>query len=876
MPPANDQLTPLWKQYWEIKKQYPDVLLLFRLGDFYELFGQDAEVASAVLEITLTGREQKGERIPMCGVPHHAAERYVARLIAAGHRVAICEQIEDPRFAKGIVRRKVTRVITPGTVLDDSMLDARSNSYLVALAASDPDRDRAEFGLAVCDVSTGEFAVTHIRGTAAARRLTDELERLSPRELLLPRALHESWAAWLGEDRGWTLTCVEPEALGRKSAKEFLLEHFQVHSLRGFGCEDLPLAQEAARLVLAYLGRRHIEAGKHLRSLATYSIDSYMGLDPTARRNLELTQTVWDGQKARSLLATLDSSSTPMGGRLFRRRLEQPFVDPRRINAHLDAVEELTRSALLRGDIRELLKGIADLERLASRAATGTCSPRDLGSLRTSLHRVPDLRSASDACSSEHTRQVVERLEPLDALVDRLDAALVDEPPNTVREGGIIREGYSSHLDDLRNSSREGKEWIAGLETTERERTGIKSLKVGYNSVFGYYIEITRANLALAPDNYIRKQTTAGAERFITPELKEREALILGAEERMQDMEQRLFVELRDVVARAASEILAVAAAIAELDLIAAFAETAVRLDYTRPMVDDGPVIEIAGGRHPVVERLVSEPFVPNDAHLSAETDRLLIITGPNMAGKATYLRQVALIVLMAQAGCFVPAEQARVGVVDRIFTRVGAHDDLAGGQSTFMVEMSETASILNNATDRSLIILDEIGRGTSTYDGLSIAWAVCEHILALGARCLFATHYHHLNELAERMEGVRNYRAAVKEDERHVVWLHRIVEGGTDRSYGIQVARLAGAPEPVIARAREILEELESGARAPGAVPKPAAVPAKRKRVQLSLFELDEHPVVEELRKLDLSTTTPIEALTLLYQLQKRANQRS
>ncbi len=881
MPPASDQLTPLFRQYWEIKKQYADVILMFRLGDFYEMFGEDAEVAAQALQITLTSRDYvQGERIPMCGVPFHAVDRYVARLIAAGHRVALCEQVEDPRFAKGIVKRKVTRVITPGTVLEDAMLDAKANSYLASVSASQPGAAGGEgvgaFGLAVCDISTGEFAVTQIEGADAARRLSDELDRLSPRELLLPENLMAAWEGWLTEGRSWTVSPITADPFNRKTARQVLLDHFAVQSLRGFGCEELPHAVEAARTVLDYLGKRQIEAAKHIRGLTTYAVSEFMLLDPTARRNLELTQSMWDGGRARTVLSVVDQSSTPMGGRLLRKWLEQPLLDPIRINERQDAVEELTESALLRGDLRERLGQVSDLERLASRCATGSANPRDLGSLRGSLHRIPELKELVAQCRSVYLSELSERLEPLDELAALLDAGLVDEPPASIRDGGMIREGYSPQLDELRRASTEGKEWIANLETQERERTGIKSLKVGYNSVFGYYIEVTKPNVHLVPAEYHRKQTTANAERYYTPELKEREALILGAEEKMQDMEVRLFTELRDRIGAEAGRILDVAGATAEVDVLTSYAEAAVRGGYVRPAVDGGEVIQIRNGRHPVVEKLGTEPFVPNDALLDTSENRMLIITGPNMAGKSTYLRQVALIVLLAQAGSFVPADAAQIGVVDRIFTRVGAHDDLASGQSTFMVEMNETANILNNVTDRSLVILDEIGRGTSTYDGLSIAWSVAEYLQQVGARTLFATHYHHLNDLADRLPGVKNYRAAVKEDGHHIVWLRKIIPGGTDRSYGIQVARLAGLPDEVITRAREVLADLEasSGGVNGGLPTQQARITESRKRVQLNLFEVEENPVLEELRKLDLTTTTPIEALTLLYQLQKRAAQ--
>ena len=881
MPPPTDQLTPLFKQYWDIKRQYPDVILMFRLGDFYEMFGEDAETAAKVLEITLTSRDYvKGERIPMCGIPHHSHERYVARLVTAGHRVAICEQIEDPKFAKGIVKRAVRRVITPGTVLEDSMLEAKANNYLVAVVGpttpSLPDGEQrpAEYGVAACDVSTGEFAVTEITGTDAPRRLLDELERLQPRELLVPEALLAATGGWLEEGRSWLVTPLKPETFPRKAARQALLEHFGVHSLRGFGCEELEWGIEAARAVLAYLGQRQIEAAKHIQSLTTYSVSEFMSLDPTARRNLELTQALWEGGRSRTLMGVLDCTSTPMGGRMLRRWLEQPLLDPIRINERLDAVQELSESALLRGDLRERLGQVSDLERLASRCATGAANPRDLSQLRASLQRVPELKELVQPTSAVLLAELSERLEPLDALAERLEAALVDEPPINVKDGGIIRDGYCAPLDELRQGSLDGKNWIANLEVTERERTGIKSLKVGYNNVFGYYIEVTKPNVHLVPGDYHRKQTTANGERYITPELKEKEAIVLGAEEKIIAMEERLFKELRDAVGRDAARILSVAGAIAELDVLAAYAECAVRNDYVRPHVDGGPVVRVFNGRHPVVERLGADPFVPNDAHLDAGENRLLIITGPNMAGKSTYLRQVALIVLMAQAGSFVPADGAQIGVVDRIFTRVGAHDDLASGQSTFMVEMNETANILNNVTERSLVVLDEIGRGTSTYDGLSIAWAVAEYLQQVGAKTLFATHYHHLNDLAERLPGVKNYRAAVKEDGHHVVWLRKIIPGGTDRSYGVQVARLAGLPEGVIQRAREVLADLEAGSSGVnGGLPaRDMRVSESRRTVQLELFDTAPNPVLEELKRLDLTMMTPIEALTVLYQLQKRA----
>jgi DNA mismatch repair protein MutS len=862
----------LWGQYSKIKRQFPDVILLFRLGDFYEMFGQDAETAARELELTLTGRDfnKSGERMPMCGVPHHAVERYIARLIAKGYRVAVCDQMEDPRFAKNIVKRGVTRVVTPGTVLEDSMLEAKRSNYLVAVVPGEGEAPSA-FGIAVCDISTGEFLVTEIAGPDALARTAEELARLAPAELLLAEATSGSWGPALTQGQPIPITPLKSEEFPRHSPRDLLLRHFGVASLRGFGCEELPLAIAAAASVLRYLSFSQLSALEHVRSLATYSTTDFMGLDATARRNLELTASMSEGGRSRSLLSVLDTTCTPMGGRLLRKWLEQPLLDPDRINRRLDSVEELAGAALVRGEVREPLGKVADLERLISRCATGTANARDLVALKNSLGQMGPLREALLPARTTLLAELRDHLNGLEDLVACIAAALVDDPPTALKEGGLIRPGYSSALDELRARSSEGKDWIATLQTTEQERTGIKSLKVGYNSVFGYYIEVTKPNLAYVPTDYQRKQTTANGERYITPALKDKEAMILGAEERIIDLEFRLFSELREAIGKEATRVLTVAAAIAELDVLAAFAESASRGGYTRPTIEDSPVIEIRSGRHPVVEKLGSEPFIPNDCRLDDQENHLLVITGPNMSGKSTFLRQTALIVLLAQCGSMVPADAARIGIVDRIFTRVGAHDDLASGQSTFMVEMNETANILNNASGRSLIILDEIGRGTSTYDGLSIAWAVCEYLQRLGAKTLFATHYHHLNDLADRLPGIKNYRAAVKEDGHDVIWLRKIIPGGTDRSYGIQVARMAGLPEEVIRRAREVLKDLEDG-RNGGVPPADARVQTTTHTVQLALFEAEEHPALAELRKLDVSTMTPVEALTRLHDLQRRA----
>jgi DNA mismatch repair protein MutS len=930
-----ENLTPMFRQYRGIKRQYPDVILFFRLGDFYEMFEEDAVVASRELDLVLTARPESpksSEKIPMCGVPFHAVDRYVARLIAKGFRVAICDQVEDPALAKQLVKREVTRVVTPGTIVEDAMLDAKANNYLVALAfpegttgrrgeggapprsggpgrrgegttarGNDGARGRrgdgangggspddgasgeetgesaspavapAAIGLAVCDLSTGEFAVTEFTGPEPARATAEELARLRPAELLVTEEALERGKA-LAADLSIAVSPLKAEVFPRRAARESLLRHFGVQSLRGFGCEEMPLAVEAAAAVLCYLQETKLPAVEHIRSMATYTTAGFMALDATARRNLELVQSMWEGGRSRTLLSILDATCTAMGGRLLRRWLERPLLDVPAINARLDAVEELCRSALLRGELRDCLGHIADLERLISRCATGTANARDLLALRLSLEAAPPILEALAEVGAERLRSLRDSIDPVADLVELIARAIHEEPPATLREGGLIRDGYSETLDNYRTESRVGKEWIANLEAEEREKTGIKSLKVGYNDVFKYYIEVTKPNLAYVPeDRYIRRQTTANAERYITAELKEQESRILGAEKRAVEMEYSLFCQIREQVGRAAARVLATAAAVAELDVLASHAESASRYGYTRPLVDDGAILHIRNGRHPVVERLGSEPFVPNDVLMDEQENRLLVITGPNMSGKSTFLRQVALICLMAQAGSMVPADAAQIGVVDRIFTRVGAHDDLASGQSTFMVEMNETAAILNNATRRSLVILDEIGRGTSTFDGLSIAWAVAEYLQQLAPKTLFATHYHHLNDLAERLPGVRNYRVAVREDGHRIVWLRKIVPGGTDKSYGIQVARLAGLPDAVIRRAREVLEELERGGRNGGVPDGVARVTARTERMQLTLFEAEEHPVLELLRGLDVSTMTPIEALTALYELQKK-----
>jgi len=870
------ELTPMMKQYLTIKEQHPDTILFFRLGDFYEMFFNDAEVASKALEITLTARDSgSGQKTPMCGVPYHAAESYIARLIDKGFRVAICEQVEDPRTAKGIVKREVTRIITPGTVTESSMLDETRYNFLIGIV-----RDDLGFGVAVAEVSTGYFAMTEITGPMALTRLLDEISRLKPVECILPDELKENreFQAKLSTFKGLSLNYFMRKSFSSGTSYNALLEHFGTCSLEGFGCEGIQLGIRAAGGVLAFLKETQKKALTHINKIVPYTTDFYMLLDNATRRNLELTQTIRDGQKKGSLLWVVDHTVTAMGARLLKLWLEQPLLDIAAISERLDAVEELAADAIIRSDLRKLLDRVYDLERLAGRIAYGSANARDLIALKCSLEVMPQVYDLLRDSYSPGLVQIQETLDCMDDVVSLITDSIHEEPPLSVRDGNIIKTGFSPDVDKLRTASREGKQWIASLEAQEKERTGIKSLKVGFNKVFGYYIEVTRSNLAMVPDEYTRKQTLANAERYITPQLKEYENLIMGAEDRVTQLEYDLFCEIREKVNREVPRIQKCASLIAVLDVYRSHAEAAVRNNYTKPVVKDSDVLEIKEGRHPVVEKMLSdEPFVPNDTYLDGSGYRLDIITGPNMAGKSTYMRQVALICLMAQTGLFVPAEYAQIGIVDRIFTRVGASDDLATGQSTFMVEMNEVANILNNATSKSLVILDEIGRGTSTFDGLSIAWAVAEYILdtgKIGAKTLFATHYHELTELAEIFPGVQNHSIAVREKGEDIIFLRKIVPGGADRSYGIQVARLAGLPGEVLTRAREILatlettEDLAKGQREAAAGRKKHARDDARR--QLSIFGETENinPVIEEIKKLDILNLTPIDALNLLYKL--------
>lgn len=863
------KVTPSRQQYLDFKSQFPDAIVMFRLGDFYEMFDDDAEVASRELDLVLTGRgAPKGERVPMCGVPHHAVDGYIARLVEKGYHVAVVEQVGTEPVG-GLTPREVSRVITPGTVMEPGMLAETRHSYLLALAPeADRDGGWAAVGLAYVDISTGEFAATQMDGEGASLGVVEELARLEPREVLLP-------ASWI--ERGVTLpsgthkTAVPDYHYEHGFARQTLLDHFQVSTLDGFGLQDKPLGVRAAGAVVAYLQETQRGALDQLISLRSYSISNFMTLDAATRRNLELTETIRDGQKRGSLLAVLDRTVTPMGGRLLRTWIGQPLLERAKLEKRLDAVEALYESGTTRAEVRAQLRGVSDLERLTNRLLAGRAGPRDLLALAQSLYAVPALREVIERGDSLHS--IYDALDPCGDVCDLVTRALAEEPPAVANSTGIIRAGYSDELDRIVVGSRDAREWVAGLEPTERERTGIKSLKVGYNKVFGYYIEVSRANAEKVPDDYIRKQTLVNAERYITPDLKEYEALILNAEERQLEIEQRLFAELCDQVAARSTVLLRTARALAHLDVFASLAEVAAREGYVRPVLADDDVLDIHEGRHPVVEQMLhGERFVPNDTHFDAD-ERLHLITGPNMAGKSTIIRQVALIVLMAQIGSFVPATSASVGLADRIFTRIGAQDEIHAGQSTFMVEMVELALILSHATRRSLLILDEIGRGTSTYDGMAIARAVVEYVHNnpdLGARTLFATHYHELIELANILPGVRNYNVAVAEEGDGIVFLHRLMPGGADRSYGIHVAQLAGIPKAVIHRAQEILAELEAAGSDFRVKPRAQA----EGTVQLSFFQTDPDPVIKALRDLKVDEMSPLDAITRLYELKRLAQE--
>ena len=879
------ELTPMMKQYMQTKEEYKDCILFYRLGDFYEMFFDDALTASKELEITLTGKNcGLEERAPMCGIPYHAVDSYLNRLVSKGYKVAICEQVEDPKTAKGIVKREVIRVVTPGTNLDTQGLDETKNNYIMCIVYM---ADR--YGLSVADVTTGEYLVTELDSQT---KLMDELYKFMPSEIVCNEAFYMSGLDLddLKNRLHMAIYSLEAWYFDDALCRETLQEHFKVASLEGIGLSDYECGMIASGALLKYLEETQKNSLSHMSRLTRYATGNYMVLDSATRRNLELVETLREKQKRGSLLWVLDKTKTAMGARTLRKYVEQPLIDKKSIVKRLDAVAELNDNAICREEIREYLNPVYDLERLVGKITYQSANPRDLIAFQSSLSMLPSVKCILKDMESDLLKEIYEELDPLEELCDLVGRAIQEEPPLAMKEGGIIKDGYNEEVDRLRKAKSEGKNWLADLETKEREKTGIKNLRIRYNKVFGYYLEVTNSFKDLVPDYYTRKQTLANAERYIIPELKELEDTILGAEDKLCALEYELYCEVRNTIAAELTRIQRTAKAVAKLDVIASLALVAERNNYVRPKINEKGVIDIRDGRHPVVEKMIpNDMFIANDTYLDDKKQRISIITGPNMAGKSTYMRQAALIVLMAQLGSFVPASSANIGLVDRIFTRVGASDDLASGQSTFMVEMNEVANILRNATSKSLLILDEIGRGTSTFDGLSIAWAVVEYISnskLLGAKTLFATHYHELTELEGKISNVNNYCIAVKEKGDDIVFLRKIVKGGADKSYGIQVAKLAGVPDPVINRAKEIVEELVT-ADITGKVKDIAVQGSETKKktqkkldevdlTQFSLFDtVKDDDVLNELKELDISHMTPMDAMNKLYQLQNKLRNR-
>ncbi len=882
-------LTPMMKQYREIKAKYPDAILFFRLGDFYEMFFEDAKLASSILSIVLTKRGSKGPsgagtEVPMCGIPFHSALNYITRLIKRGHKVAICEQVEDPKLAKGLVRREVVKLITPGTVIEDALLNGKANNYLAGLFVSG-----GKAGLAFADISTGEFYVTELDWTEPPEAALEEISRFLPSEALLPLSLEKTSPGFVLalKARGMLLNFTEDYNFDPEQAESRLKKHFKCASLEGYGINPESPALPAAGAVLEYLLESQKNSISHINRLIPYSATGHMVIDDATRRNLELTEKMTDGSSEGTLCGVLDRTVTAMGGRLMRRWIMEPLllVDP--INERLDAVSKLREDGIFRGELRKLLAGIIDLERAAGKIGCRSVNPKELIALKNSLRKLPELKAMLKDSGPVLLAKTAMHIDPLEAVSSEIANSINDEPPVSVKEGGIFKDGVNPELDKLRFASRGGKEWILAFQEKERKRTGISTLKVGFNSVFGYYIEVSKANISPVPADYARKQTLANAERYITPELKEYETLVLSSEEKIGGLELGLYNELRERIAAFIPSLQKNAGAAAAADTLAALAEAAAANNYNRPAVGESGSLSIKGGRHPVVELLVKGDFIPNDTELDTETRQLIILTGPNMAGKSTYLRQTALITLMAQIGSFVPAETAAIGIVDRIFTRVGASDNIALGHSTFMVEMIETANILNNATAKSLIILDEIGRGTATFDGISIAWAVAEYIATagkLGAKTLFATHFYELTEMALTSPRVKNYNILVKEKNDEIIFLRKIVEGAADRSYGIQVARLAGLPGEVLERAKEILLNLEkanydeegrSRIGATGIISAQLSMFTESPSEKKPQKPAETPQVVKDLRALDLEGITPIQALNKLDELKKKADEK-
>ena len=880
------ELTPMMQQYMETKKQYQDCILFYRLGDFYEMFFEDALTASKELEITLTGKNcGLKERAPMCGVPFHAVDGYLTKLVNKGYKVAVCEQVEDPKQAKGIVKREVIRVVTPGTNLNLQALEETKNNYLMSIAYT-----TTKIGISVADVTTGDYYLTEVEDL---KKLQDELMKYEPAEIICNDAFLVSGMD-IDDLRGRlhiSVNVLESHLFDDESCRKILMRHFKVKTLIGLGVEEFPVGVLAAGALLSYLYETQKTDLAHMTHIYPYLTSKFMLLDSSTRRNLELTETLREKQKRGSLLWVLDKTKTAMGGRMLRSMIEQPLINKAEIEKRLDAIEELNKDSVSRDEIREYLNPVYDLERLLSRVTYKTANPRDLIAFRNSLEMLPHIKTVLKGFRKEMLKEIDHDMEGLEDIYQLILNAVVEEPPVSVREGGIIRDGFDETIDRLRAAKHDGKQWLARLEEQDRERTGIKNLKIKYNKVFGYYFEVTNSYQHLVPEDYIRKQTLANAERYTTQQLKELEDTILNAEDKLQSLEYELFCKIRDSIAMETERVQRTAKAIAKLDVFASLSLTAERNRYVRPKLNEKGIIDIKDGRHPVVEQMITNDlFIANDTYLDNGGHCISIITGPNMAGKSTYMRQSALIVLMAQVGCFVPAKSANIGIVDRIFTRVGASDDLASGQSTFMVEMNEVANILRNATSNSLLILDEIGRGTSTFDGLSIAWAVIEHISnrkLLGAKTLFATHYHELTELEGKMNNVNNYCIAVKECGDDIVFLRKIVKGGADKSYGIQVAKLAGVPDMVIDRAKEIVEQLSDNditekVQHIAADYKGDAKAKKQPKydevdlAQISLFDtVTDEDVLKELMEVEVTTLTPLDALNTLYRLQNKLKNR-
>ena len=869
--------SPMMQKYLETKEEYKDCILFYRLGDFYEMFFEDAKVVSKELDLVLTGKNcGTKERAPMCGVPFHAADSYVSRLVKAGYKVAICEQMEDPKNVKGIVPREVIRIVTPSTNIDTAALSEDKNNYLCAIVYQDQC-----FGMAFADVSTGDFYATEVYDP---EKMQEECSRFSPAEIIVNEAAKKSASDFFSKisDDMVPVSEISQEALEEKRADEIICEQFKVKNLRTLGLDALKVGALSCAAALSYLHDTQHQKLKHMRKVIVYSDASFMILDNSTRRNLELTETMREKEKKGSLFGVLDRTRTAMGARLLRSYIEQPLVDVKAIKNRQNAIDEFTTNKPMRQELREALNDVYDLERLITRVSYMNANPRDILALKQSIGAISRIQSLMEDVRSDALNDILKQLDPLSDIHDIIEASIADEPPISVHDGGIIRDGFSEEVDHLRKAGTDGKNWLARLESDEREKTGIKNLKIKYNKVFGYYLEVTKSNLNQVPDYFIRKQTLTNAERFFTPELKELENTILGSQDRLVHLEYDLYSNILGIIFEQVEKIQQQAKLLARLDVLLSLADVAVRNRYTKPEINSSDVILIKEGRHPVIEQHVENSFIPNDTKLDEDDTRITIITGPNMAGKSTYMRQCALIVLMAQIGSFVPASEASIGIVDRIFTRVGASDDLASGQSTFMVEMSEVANILNHATSKSLLILDEIGRGTSTFDGLAIAWAVVEYISdksLVGAKTLFATHYHELTELEGRLDGVKNYCIAVKEHGEDIIFLRKIIPGGADKSYGIQVARLAGVPQPVIERAKKIVEELVENDVA-GVIKEAASNNDKEEKEnkQLSLFDrtkpVDERQnakdqIYKELLTCDVNNMTPMEALLRLSELQ-------